>query len=147
MNLASPALRRQGKGSERFLKSHWCLLHIEFLRNQQIMQQRISAKKFSSNRPSAATAVQMNLPARVKASRQKAKLPSIFSHLGFYQKVPPQLNVGFPTSNNLVKKILYGILQWPAFYWIPDLVNVTAKVNHYQFIHCETHNHISLCHA
>lgn len=144
MNLASSALRRD-------LKDFWSVtgvyFHTEFLKNQQIMQQRISAKKFSSSRLPAATAVQMNSPARVKASRQKAKLPSIFSHLGFHQEVPPQLNVCLPTSNNLVKKIPYRILQWLASYWIPDLINVTAEANHHQFIPCQTDNHISLCHA
>jgi hypothetical protein len=60
----------------------------------------------------------MNLPARVKASRQKKKSKfssSMSVYVGCQQKVPPTVKVHLPSSNNPTKEVSHRSGQQLCF--------------------------------
>lgn len=69
----------------------------------------------------------MDLPVRVRVSRQRMHLISISFYLGCHQKMPHTFRVGLPSSNNVIKGISPRSSQWLLFGLIPDSCQVDNK--------------------
>lgn len=114
------ALPVQCPKSGRSLKSCWSSVCSGTLKK---------LSQFWKKKWSNAARVQMNVFAGVKVSRQVFHLLSSFS-LHYHQKALLMFKVCFPKSNNWIKKNSSREFKVDYFYFVPDPVKLTLKINH-----------------